>query len=119
MRMQSFKQSFEFNSSINSFPLEKFALLVVEEYLVHTNTLHGIAKKMPLLIVFIQALEFKTYLISFSQPDALKQLIALYVGRCFACWKLPEVMEWLERNVKSVIDQVEKKCPLIETYKQR
>ncbi|XP_045193322.2 transcription factor 25-like [Mercenaria mercenaria] len=55
----------------------------------------------------------------YSQPDALKQLIALYVGRCYACWKLPEVMEWLEKNVKTVIDRVEKKDPLIETYKQR
>lgn len=52
----------------------------------------------------------------FSEPDALKQLISLYVGRCYACWKLPEVMSWLERNVKEVIEKVEKKDPRIESY---
>ena len=52
----------------------------------------------------------------FSDPDALKQLIALYVGRCFACWKLPEVMAWLEKNVKLVIQKVENKDPRVEEY---
>lgn len=54
-----------------------------------------------------------------SQPDALKQLIAVYVGRCYMCWKLSEVMEWLERNVKIVIERVEKKDPLLQQYAQR
>ena len=38
-----------------------------------------------------------------SQPGALKQLIALYVGRCFPCWKEPEVVMWLESTVKEVV----------------
>lgn len=54
-----------------------------------------------------------------SQSEGLKHLIALYVGRCFPCWKVPEVMEWLEKNVKQVVDLVENKDPRLETYKQR
>lgn len=56
---------------------------------------------------------------SSSQPEALNQLIALYVGRSYSCWKQPEVVEWLEKNVKLVIDKVEKKDPLIKDYELR
>lgn len=54
-----------------------------------------------------------------NQPEALKQLIALYAGRCFSCWKQPEVVEWLERNVKLVIERVEQNDPLIKDYENR
>ncbi|KAL4234568.1 Transcription factor 25 [Mactra antiquata] len=54
-----------------------------------------------------------------SQPEALKQLIALYVGRCYPCWKIPEVMEWLEKNVKSVIKLVDSQDSRVALYKQR
>ena len=42
-----------------------------------------------------------------SQPDGLRHLVALYVGRCSACWREPEVMAWLERNVRSVLRTVD------------
>ena len=54
-----------------------------------------------------------------SQPDALKQLVALYVGRCFACWKEPQVVSWLEKNVREVIKRVNEKDPLAEDYSQK
>ena len=54
-----------------------------------------------------------------SLPDALKQLIAVYVGRCFACWKEPEVVVWLEKNVKEVIKRVNNKDPVVEEYAEK
>ncbi|XP_033729246.1 transcription factor 25-like, partial [Pecten maximus] len=50
----------------------------------------------------------------YSQPPALKQLIGLYIGRCNSCWKQPEVLEWLERNVKVVLQRVEDKDSMVE-----
>lgn len=55
--------------------------------------------------------------ICFSEPDALKQLSALYVGRCHACWKAPEVITWLEINVQKVLDLVDLGDPRVEQYK--
>ncbi|XP_052269537.1 transcription factor 25-like isoform X2 [Dreissena polymorpha] len=55
----------------------------------------------------------------YDDPVALKQLIALYAGRCHVCWKVPNVMEWLERNVKEVLARVAQKDPLVETYKTK
>ncbi|KAK3085888.1 hypothetical protein FSP39_010034 [Pinctada imbricata] len=49
----------------------------------------------------------------FNQTTALKQLIGLYVGRCHASWKQPEVMQWLERNVKEVLQRVDSNDPLV------
>ncbi|XP_061196986.1 ribosome quality control complex subunit TCF25-like [Saccostrea echinata] len=50
----------------------------------------------------------------YSQTAALKQLVGLYIGRCHACWKQPEVVQWLERNVREVFRRVEEKDPLVE-----
>lgn len=50
----------------------------------------------------------------FSQTAALKQLIGLYIGRCHACWKQPEVVQWLERNVKEVMKRVDRKDSFVE-----
>ncbi|KAK3597518.1 hypothetical protein CHS0354_018110 [Potamilus streckersoni] len=55
----------------------------------------------------------------YSQPSALKQLIALYIGRCKSCWKEPEVVTWLERNVKATLQRVDAKDPLLEDYKSK
>ncbi|XP_041375879.1 transcription factor 25-like [Gigantopelta aegis] len=55
----------------------------------------------------------------YSQSLALKQLIALYVGRCFPCWKEPEVIVWLERNVKVVLERVDKNDPLVEDCSEK
>ncbi|KAL3859671.1 hypothetical protein ACJMK2_009879 [Sinanodonta woodiana] len=55
----------------------------------------------------------------YSQPPALKQLIALYIGRCKSCWKEPEVVTWLERNVKATLQRVEDKDPLMADYKSK
>ncbi|XP_029464206.1 transcription factor 25 isoform X2 [Rhinatrema bivittatum] len=41
-----------------------------------------------------------------SQPPALGQLVALYVGRTHSCWKDPVVMTWLEANVQQVLRMV-------------
>lgn len=50
----------------------------------------------------------------YSQPPALKQLIGLYIGRCNSCWKQPEVLEWLERNVNIVLQRVDEKDGMVE-----
>ncbi len=55
----------------------------------------------------------------FSQPDALKQLIALYVGRCYSCWKEPEVVAWLERNVRETLVRVDSKDPFIKESQEK
>ncbi|XP_067652237.1 ribosome quality control complex subunit TCF25-like isoform X2 [Haliotis asinina] len=54
-----------------------------------------------------------------SQTVALKQLIALYIGRSFSCWKEPDAMTWLERNVKEVLARVDRKDPLVEDARQK
>ena len=54
-----------------------------------------------------------------SQPAALNQLIALFTGRNFALWKEPEVVTWLESNVKKVLAKVDKKDRRVNDYKQR
>ncbi|XP_064640129.1 ribosome quality control complex subunit TCF25-like [Lineus longissimus] len=54
-----------------------------------------------------------------SQPDALRQLIALYVGRCSSCWKAPEVMEWLERNVAETMQRIGRQDPKIKEYEEK
>ncbi|XP_064610645.1 ribosome quality control complex subunit TCF25-like [Liolophura sinensis] len=52
-------------------------------------------------------------------PDALKQLLALYVGRCWPCWKEPEVVAWLEQTVRCLLDKVENGEPRVEQYNTR
>lgn len=46
-------------------------------------------------------------------------LVQLYVGRCCHLWKEPEVVTWLELNVKTTLDRVDKKDPLIERYVEK
>lgn len=57
--------------------------------------------------------------IQYSQSDALKQLISLYIGRCYSCWKPPDVIQWLEKNVRVVIQRVDSKDPLVEDYNNK
>ena len=41
-----------------------------------------------------------------SDPPALTALTTLYVSRTFHCWKEPELLPWLERNVQTVLGRV-------------
>ncbi|KAL5020913.1 hypothetical protein ScPMuIL_000068 [Solemya velum] len=50
---------------------------------------------------------FESVFIPCVQPNGLKQLIGLYIGRCFSCWKQPEVITWLETNVREVLKKVD------------
>ncbi|XP_072013188.1 ribosome quality control complex subunit TCF25-like [Amphiura filiformis] len=54
-----------------------------------------------------------------NQPAALNQLVALFVGRSFAVWKEPEVVTWLEANVKKVLSKVDKNDRRVKDYKQK
>ena len=54
-----------------------------------------------------------------SQTEALRHLVALYVGRTHASWKEPEVLTWLERNVKEVLQRVDDMDPLPNEYTER
>jgi hypothetical protein len=42
-----------------------------------------------------------------SQQSGLALLTKLYVGRSFHLWKVPELLPWLERNCKSVLELVD------------
>ncbi len=64
--------------------------------------------------VYLMPFEHLVPFVHCSQPDALKQLVAVYVGRSFVCWKEPEVVTWLERNVKSVLARVDQQDPLVQ-----
>lgn len=55
----------------------------------------------------------------FSESDGLKKLISLYVCRCFSCWKNPDVMQWLEENVKKVLKRVDANDPLVPEFAQK
>ncbi|WAR13303.1 TCF25-like protein [Mya arenaria] len=55
----------------------------------------------------------------YCDPVALKQLEALYAGRCHVCWKVPDVLEWLETNVKVVLDLVQAGDTRAQTYKTK
>ncbi|XP_051884729.1 transcription factor 25 isoform X2 [Pristis pectinata] len=48
------------------------------------------------------------------QPSALKQLVALFVGRNWMLWKDAGIMTWLEENVKEVLRRVDAKDPLVQ-----
>ncbi|XP_010187732.1 PREDICTED: transcription factor 25, partial [Mesitornis unicolor] len=54
-----------------------------------------------------------------SQPPALNQLTALYVGRTHALWKDAAVMAWLETNVHEVLHMVDARDPLVEESEHR
>ncbi|XP_030060478.1 ribosome quality control complex subunit TCF25 [Microcaecilia unicolor] len=54
-----------------------------------------------------------------SQPPALGQLIALYVGRTLSLWKDPAVMTWLEANVQQVLRMVDAQEPIVEECEKK
>ncbi|XP_066019517.1 ribosome quality control complex subunit TCF25 isoform X2 [Pocillopora verrucosa] len=54
-----------------------------------------------------------------SEPLALKQLEALYVGRTYHAWKEPEVIDWLVLNTRKVMERVEAGDALVEECKQK
>ncbi|XP_053304821.1 transcription factor 25 [Spea bombifrons] len=54
-----------------------------------------------------------------SQPPALSQLIALYIGRCHSLWKDAVVMSWLEQNVREVLHLVDSGDPIVQECEQR
>lgn len=51
-----------------------------------------------------------------SQPMGLQQLTSLYVCRSKTLWKDAEVLPWLEKNVKIVLDRVDAKDEVINEY---
>ena len=44
----------------------------------------------------------------YSQQAGLELLTRLYVGRSYHVWKVPEVLPWLERNCRAVLDRVDR-----------
>ena len=48
-----------------------------------------------------------------SDPAALSALTTLYVTRNFHCWKEPELLPWLERNVRRVVERVGRGDPRV------
>nr|XP_033797136.1 transcription factor 25 [Geotrypetes seraphini] len=54
-----------------------------------------------------------------SQPPALGQLVALYLGRTHSLWKDPAVMTWLETNVQQVLRMVDAQEPIVEEYEKK
>ncbi|XP_037933791.1 transcription factor 25 [Teleopsis dalmanni] len=56
--------------------------------------------------------------ISGSQSPALHQLVCLYVCRAKVIWRQHEVLPWLERNVNSVLDRIERNDAIITDYNQ-
>jgi len=57
------------------------------------------------------------FLDSRSDPPALAALCSLYVSRCYHCWKEPELLPWLEKNVKLVVERVIKDDPRVAESK--
>ena len=49
----------------------------------------------------------KYFLDTRSDPPALATLCTLYVSRTFHCWKEPEILPWLEKNVMAVLERIE------------
>ncbi|XP_067905377.1 transcription factor 25 isoform X2 [Heterodontus francisci] len=52
--------------------------------------------------------------VQIRQPSALKQLVALFIGRNWMLWKEARIMAWLEENVKEVLRRVDAKDPLVQ-----
>ncbi len=48
-----------------------------------------------------------------GQQAGLELLTRLYVGRSYHVWKLPELLPWLERNCKAVLERVDAKEPAV------
>ncbi|XP_074645332.1 ribosome quality control complex subunit TCF25-like [Tubulanus polymorphus] len=51
-----------------------------------------------------------------KQPPGLTHLINLFIDRCWPCWKIPEVVSWLEQNVKEILDRIDQKDPVSSEY---
>jgi len=49
-----------------------------------------------------------------AEPAALKSLCALYTSRTFHCWKEPEILPWLEKNVTTVLKKITENDPRIK-----
>ncbi|KAK8761270.1 nuclear localized protein 1 [Amblyomma americanum] len=54
-----------------------------------------------------------------QQPAALNQLQSLFVGRNYVLWKEPEVLAWLERNVRAVLKRVDQADPLVTSSAEK
>lgn len=52
-------------------------------------------------------------------PAALKQLINLYVNRCYHIWKDSDLLPWLESNVHEVLDRVDCTDSLVEEFENQ
>lgn len=50
------------------------------------------------------------------QSSALTQLILLYVNRSYHIWKESELLPWLERNVREVLDRIDRADPVVKEY---
>ena len=59
------------------------------------------------------------FYVCISLPGGLRQLLGLYVGRCWPCWKEPHVISWLERNVHAVIEKAKKETVEDTEYYKR
>ncbi|KAG1649817.1 Transcription factor 25 [Nymphon striatum] len=54
-----------------------------------------------------------------SESPALKLLISMYIDTCFPLWKEPEVLGWLEKNVKKTLKNLNSNENIISEYKQK
>ncbi|XP_014661903.1 PREDICTED: transcription factor 25-like [Priapulus caudatus] len=54
-----------------------------------------------------------------SDPEALRQLLSLYVGRSHGLWKDAAVVTWLENNVRSVMARASSNDSLVRDYRQK
>ncbi|GFQ68175.1 transcription factor 25 [Trichonephila clavata] len=46
-----------------------------------------------------------------SDPPALVQLVSLYIGRMHSVWKAPDILNWLERQTRVVMERHKKGDP--------
>ncbi|CAD7002304.1 unnamed protein product [Ceratitis capitata] len=57
--------------------------------------------------------------ISGSQSPSLHQLVSLYICRAKVVWRQNNMLPWLERNVNTVLDIIERKDEVINDYYQK
>jgi len=55
----------------------------------------------------------------FSTPQGLLLLCHLFVERNYSLWKDPEVLAWLERNVKTVIGSLSERDSVVREYAKK
>ena len=58
------------------------------------------------------------FLDSRGASPALATLQALYVARCYHCWKEPEVLPWLERNYRETLERIKAADRLVAATNQ-